>query len=173
MTTAWAQDLVRNAMAPDDEWAVFAEHHNPVVLVSEMKRVIADIGQQEHHRAQGLGLLRDDPIAVANGDYETARRGHRIWKRSIAQVIPRLRQRIADLQPQAQALVDAHQADRRSLVVLAKRIWLWEEGLEDDGLDDALDDVTISEGAGDLVFDRKTLRDLIGEFLENGQEINP
>lgn len=140
----------------DDEWAEVLSDYDPVAVVSVLKRVLVDIGSQEQRRAQGLAALRHD----SPDDYHSAKLNFHHWKRSVEEVKSRLRLRISEVQPFAQALIDEHQADRRALIVLAKRVWLWEEGRED-RLDYALDELTVSATVGDPTRPRDRLRDVV------------
>lgn len=153
----------------EDAWRQVLETHDPVTVVNILKRVLADIGDQEQRRINGLATARVDEF-IDDDTYAKIKRDFHLWKRSIAEVRQRLRRRIAEVQPVAQSLRDSHQADRRSLVILAKRIWLWENGL-DDRLDYALDDCTISE-SGEPTMERKTLRELMREIAQQG-EVTP
>lgn len=143
-----------------DEWEEVLEMYGPLAVVTVLKRVLADIGSQEQKRTQGLAALRFDSGQTSRDDYRNAKRNYHHWKRSIEEVRQRLRLRIAEVQPLAQALVDEHQADRRALVVLAKRVWLWEEG-RDDRLDYALDELTVSGSVGDPTRPRQPLREVV------------
>lgn len=166
MTNAWTRALVQAAM-DDDQWADLVEDCDPVLLASELKRIISDIGRQEQMRNAGLALARTEASAE---DYETARRGFLAWRRSIARVVPKLRERANQIRPAAQQIHDRAQLDRRNLVILAKRIWLWEEGLED-RLEYALDECHISEATSPD--GKKTLRQLIDELRADGTVLRP
>lgn len=168
---AWSRQLVA-ATFDDERWAEVLEDHDPVFLATELKRVIRDIGQQEQLRLQGLAQTRTDP-EVNDDEYEATRRNLAAWKRSVARVRASIGKRLADVQPRAQDIIDAHQADRRSLVILAKRLWLWEEGADEDGLDTALDDCSISDSINDPSAGRKTLRELVLEMLDRNGVIEP
>lgn len=156
-------DFVHRAMN-DDLWAGLLEELGPVALAEQIKRKIASIGQQEQARNSSLAAARTDD-SIPDDEYEVMKRGFLTWRRSVARIRTRLQQRLAEIQPEAQALIDAHQADRRALTVLAKRTWLWEEGRED-RLEYALDDFTISDGP--QLQERITLRDLIERIATQG-----
>lgn len=161
---------VVRAAFDDGAWSRALDDLGPVAVASILKRVLADIGDQEQHRMHGLSEARDN-VMLSDDEYQAVKRNYHLWKRSIAEVRQRVRLRLAEVQPFAQKLIDEHQADRRTLVVLAKRIWLWEEGRED-RLEEALDDFTISDTVGDPTQPRKTLRALVEEIARDG-EVTP
>lgn len=156
-----ARDIVDRETWPD----LLAEL-GPVSAAALIRRIIKQIGHQEAARVESLTIARDEPDA----DYEITLRNFKLWRRSTQRLRADLNARLAEIRPTAQTIIDSHQADRRALVVLAKRIWLWEEGL-DDQLETTLDAFTISNSADGE--DRITLRQLIQNIRDSGAEVTP
>lgn len=162
--------LVRAAFN-DDQWTQILDSFNLVSLVATLKRIVADIGQEQARRAAGLSVFKNDPD-VTTEQFRGYKANYLAWYRSSTRVKEKLRFRINEMQPRAQAIINAHNADRRALVILAKRIWLWEEGLED-RLDYALDEVAISWTADDGYQERRPLRALIDDIRKRDGEVTP
>lgn len=154
----------------DTLWVEFVDEHGPAAAAQELRQLIADLGQQEQRRVAGLAEAKRNPeidrrlLTAMQRDL-----GH--WRKSASRVRQGAMARLSSVRASAQAAVDAAQADRRSLVILAKRISLWEDGADDDGLDTALDDCTIANDPDGHT--RVTLRELINQMRNEGQEITP
>lgn len=155
--------LVRSVM-DDADWKVVLEEYGVILMAAELKRVLKQLGQEELLRANGLGAARNDDT-VTDEAYDVMKRGLHAWRRSASRIRIKVRERLAEIQPAATALIDAHQGDHRALVVLAKRIWLWEEGKED-RLEEALDQFTISNDPEGRT--RITLRELVERIAASG-----
>lgn len=158
-----------DVLRDDAAWIEFLDDHGPVVAMAEIKRLLDDLGQQEQSRIQGIAAAKSDP-AVPDEQYEAMKRGLAAWRRRITTVRVGANARLSQVKASATTLIDSAAADRRALVILAKRIWLWEEGLED-RLEDALDDCTISDDPEGRT--RITLRELVKDMQNRGQEITP
>lgn len=153
------------------DWERTVDAIGPAALALTLKKVIKDIGDQEQRWMYGLSEARTD-VDVSDDEYDLRKRNFARWKRSTSEVRQAVRKRLKEIQPIAQRLHDEHQADRRSLSILARRLWLWEEGL-DDHLDDALDDWTISGSVGDPTHPRTTLREHVMDILARNGEVTP
>lgn len=168
MTTSY-RDWFLDVVTDDARWIEFLDQHGPVLAAAELKRLRRSLGEEEVERNNILRAAADSPH-VTDRRLAAMRQDHKAWLRGVAKRREQINDRLRYVQASAQALIDAHQSDRRALVVLAKRIWLWEEGRED-RLEEALDDFTISDSCDSTR--RKTLRDLIEEMLASGTEITP
>lgn len=163
-------DLTRavvDAAFDDTTWAAAVRDLGPEQAVAILKGVYADIGLQIHQRAAAMANTRDSDT-VDDAEYAAARADYNDWQIRATTIRRTVKRRLAETQPAAQKLVDRHQADRRVLLRLAKRIWLWEQGHTIHGLDTALDDLDCSYGTGD----RRPLRSVV-EALAAGGEVLP
>lgn len=153
----------------DETWLPVLAVHDQADLLQILRRVIADMGSQEQERLAGLSAARTDD-EVDDEMYDVMHRNYQLWLRSASRVRQKVRYRINEIQPSVQAQIDHHQADRRALVILARRIFAWEEGADDDEMDTALDDVTVSCAPQDPSQGRRTLRSLMEEILRREGE---
>lgn len=165
--TRW---LIDAAFRDEAEWQeAIARAGGPETAVEMMRTIVADMGLQEKRRAAELGAIDREH---APGFYADQKRLYLQWERSMIPMKSRLLVRIAELLPAIQDARDLHQQDRRVLVELAKRVYLyeqWENGAhlddDEDRILESLDELTISSGNRG---ERITLRELVEEIGKTG-----
>lgn len=158
---------VVEATFDDVVWAAAVNDLGADRALAMLKTVHRDIGQQMAQAADRMANTRDSDD-VDDTDYRTARSDYRDWHRRATAIRRSIERRIAEVGPIANSVHDRHQADRRVLLRLAKRIWLWEHGLEDH-LTSALDDLDCSYGAGA----RRPLREIVEALAAGSGEVLP
>lgn len=152
-----------DATFDDATWAAALRQLGATQALNMAKAVHDDIGQQMVQRAARLGAVRDDD-AISDSEYREAKRAQADWHTRATTVRRSLAKRISELKPTVQEERDRAQADRRVLLRLAKRIWLWEQGGAHH-LGDALDELDVSYGSEP----RRNLREVVERLAEGGE----
>lgn len=153
---------VVDATFDDVVWAAAMRDLGADKAVAILKGVYSDIGLQIQQRAADLANVRDSDFAD-DQEYFDAKADYNAWLIRATTIRRSVQTRIKEAQPIAQRVHDRHQADRRALLRLAKRVWLAERGEESD-LSTALDDLDCSEGTSE----RKSLRTMVEEIAARG-----
>lgn len=162
MTSTLTRAVVE-ATFDDVVWKAALNDLGPERALTILKGVYRDIGLQITERANRLANTRDSDD-VDDGEYNAARADYRDWHRRATATRRVILRRISEVKPVVNDLHDRHQADRRALMRLAKRLWLHEHGL-DSQLDTALDDLDCSHGDSGRV----SLRELVDRLAENAE----
>lgn len=160
MTTSAFTRAVVDATFNDVVWAAAVRDLGADKAVAILKGVYADIGLQTQQRAADLANLRESEF-VDDQEYFAAKSDYNAWLIRATTIRRSVQKRIKETQPEAQRVHDRHQADRRIVLRLAKRIWLWEQGLPSD-LETALDDLDVSHGPSE----RRSLRTVVEALVE-------
>ena len=142
--TSTISRAVVEATFDDRVWAAAVNDLGPERTVTILKQVYKDIGLQVQQRAASMANTRDSDD-VDDDEYRAAKADYNDWLRRATTIRRRVSARLSETQPLAQSIHDRHQADRRVVLRLAKRVWLWERG-EDHHLETALDDLDCSLG---------------------------
>lgn len=162
MTFNLAKAVV-DATFDDVVWTAAIRDLGADKAVAILKGVYADIGLQIQQRAADLANLRDSDFAD-DQEYFDAKADYNAWLIKATTIRRSVQKRIKETQPEAQRVHERHQADRRIVLRLAKRIWLWEQGLESD-LGTALDDLDVSYGPSE----RRSLREVVEALVEKAE----
>lgn len=160
MTSTLTRAVVE-ATFDDVIWAAALNDLGPERAMTILKGVHRDIGLQITERSDRLANTRDSDD-VDDTKYNAARIDYRDWHRRAIATRRVIQRRIAEVRPLVNDLHDRHQADRRALLRLAKRLWLHEHGLESQ-LDTALDDLDCSSGDNGRI----SLREVVERLAEN------
>jgi hypothetical protein len=151
---------VVDASFDDAVWRAAVNELGADKAVAILRGVYGDIGLQVQQRASELANLRDSDTAD-DSEYFAAKDDYNAWLIRANTIRRSVHKRIKETGPEAQRVHQRHQADRRIVLRLAKRIWLWEQGLPSD-LETALDDLDVSHGPSE----RRPLRQVVEALIE-------